>query len=475
AQVIRDAGVVVDDVEDVTGFPECLDGRVKTLHPRVHAGILADRRRPEHRAELDELDVTAIDLVVVNLYPFADTVAAAASDDDIIEMIDIGGPTMVRAAAKNHANVAVVVDPADYDRVLSELRQFGGLSSKLRWQLASAAFQHTAAYDAQIAAWFQRAEPFPTQLSLALPRADVLRYGENPHQAAAWYHVPALDGHAVGLSAAVQRHGKALSYNNVLDVDAAWAMVIEQDSPTVAIIKHTNPAGYAIADTLELAYERALAGDPVSAFGGIVAANRPIDGATADRISDVFTEVVIAPGFDDAAIATLTAKKNLRLLEMPNVDRAEAAWQLRSVAGGLLVQDADNLGEPWDAWQVVTEARPDDELMHQLRFAWIACKHTKSNAIVLATDDQVVGVGAGQMSRVDSVRLAVERSNGRHVGSVLASDAFFPFRDGPDAAAAAGIAAIVQPGGSVRDREVIDAANEHGIAMVFTERRHFRH
>jgi phosphoribosylaminoimidazolecarboxamide formyltransferase / IMP cyclohydrolase len=471
AATLRDAGVPVTSVADLTGFPECLDGRVKTLHPRVHAGILADRNDPAHVSELAELEIEAIDLVVVNLYPFRETVASGASDADIVEMIDIGGPTMVRAAAKNHGSVGVLVDPDDYARVLDELRDEGGLSFLLRRELASKAFQHTASYDAAVASWFQGDETLPDQLSIALPRAASLRYGENPHQAAAFYANPG----GGGLAAAEQLHGKELSYNNLLDTDAAWGMAVDLDEPCVAIIKHTNPAGYAVADDLETAYTRALAGDPVSAFGGIVAANRAIDVATARRIAEVFTEVVIAPGFDHDALEVLRAKKNLRILRLPDAKRPRQGWQVRSIAGGLLVQDLDVGDEPFDDWQVVSEAQPDDAMLADLRFAWVAGKHTKSNAIVLAKDRQLVGVGAGQMSRVDSVRLAVERSGDRHAGSVLASDAFFPFRDGPDAAAAAGVRALVQPGGSVRDDEVIAAADEHGLVMIFTGRRHFRH
>ncbi|MTV25959.1 bifunctional phosphoribosylaminoimidazolecarboxamide formyltransferase/IMP cyclohydrolase [Nitriliruptoraceae bacterium ZYF776] len=479
AATIRDAGVPVTEVADLTGFPECLDGRVKTLHPRVHAGILADRNDPAHVAELAELDVTPFDLVVVNLYPFERTVQSGAGDDDVIEMIDIGGPTMIRAAAKNHGSVGVLVDPADYDEVLAALDD-GGLGLELRRRLAATAFRHTAAYDALVATWFERDETLPSQLSLALPRVTTLRYGENPHQRAALYRVPiaATDTGALGLAGvadAEQLHGKELSYNNLLDTDAAWGMAVDLDEPCIAIIKHTNPAGYATADDLETAYTRALEGDPVSAFGGIVAANRRVDAATAARITDVFTEVVIAPGYDDDALELLRAKKNLRILAMADASRPRHGVQLRSISGGLLVQDLDVGAEPYGDWRIVTEARPDDATLADLRFAWTACKHTKSNAIVLAHDGQLVGCGAGQMSRVDSVRLAVERSGERHTGAVLASDAFFPFRDGPDAAAAAGIRAIVQPGGSVRDDEVIAAADEHGIPMVFTGRRHFRH
>jgi phosphoribosylaminoimidazolecarboxamide formyltransferase / IMP cyclohydrolase len=471
AGVLRDAGVPVTEVAEVTGFPECLDGRVKTLHPAIHAGILADRTDPAHVAELASLELQAIDLVVVNLYPFTDTVSSGAPDADVIEMIDIGGPTMVRAAAKNHGSVGVLVDPADYPVVLEELAEAGGLSAPLRRRLAARAFQHTAAYDAAVADWFQREHEVPEQLHLAVPVRQRLRYGENPHQQAAFYALP----DAGGIAAAEQLHGKELSYNNLLDTDAAWGMAVELEVPCVAIIKHTNPAGFAVAEDLETAYVRALEGDPVSAFGGIVAANRTIDAATAARITEVFTEVVIAPGYDVEALGLLTAKKNLRILRVPDAQRPGPARQLRSVAGGVLLQDADAAEEPWETWRVVTRTQPDERTLADLRFAWIAAKHTKSNAIVLASDGQVVGVGAGQMSRVDSVRLAVERSGDRHVGAVLASDAFFPFRDGPDAAAQAGVRAIVQPGGSVRDDEVITAADQHGLPMVFTGRRHFRH
>ena len=470
AQRIADAGVPVTPVSEVTGFPECLDGRVKTLHPKIHAGILADRAKPAHLDELDELDVEPVDLVVANLYPFADTVHSGAGDDEIVEMIDIGGPTMVRAAAKNHAHVTIVTSPADYEPLLAHLREQGGTSSTARIDLAAKAFAHTAAYDAQVSQWFHRGESFPRKLSMQVTKQQDLRYGENPHQEAAFYvHGP------FGLGAAEQLHGKELSYNNIMDTDAAWAMAVDLDEPCVAIIKHTNPAGYAVADTLEQAYVKALAGDPVSAFGGIVACNRPVDEATARRITDVFTEVVIAPGFEDAALELLRGKKNLRILRMPHAERPTGGWDMRAVAGGLLVQDADVGVEPYEDWEVATGAEPDEATMADLRFAWTVAKHTKSNAIVLVRDRAVVGVGAGQMSRVDAVRLAVEKSDGRHEGAVLASDAFFPFRDGPDAAAAAGVVAIVQPGGSIRDDEVVAAAEEHGLAMVLTGRRHFRH
>ena len=473
AQRIRDAGIDVTPVEEVTGVPECLDGRVKTLHPKIHAGLLADRSKPSHLEQLDELGVQPFQLVVVNLYPFQDAVASGAADDEIVEMIDIGGPTMLRAAAKNFAHVGIVVSPRNYDSVLTHLREDGGLTAEGRRHLAAAAFAHVAEYDAAIANWFHREEHLPPRLSAAYVRKQELRYGENPHQRAAFYAPTGAE--PTGLGGAEQLHGKELSYNNLLDTDAAMRMAADFEEPCVAIIKHTNPAGLAIADDLEQAYVRALEGDPVSAFGGIVAANRTIDAATARRIVEVFTEVVIAPDFDDEALEVLTGKKNLRILRSSDLAALPVGLQVRSVAGGLLVQDDDAGEEPYAEWRVATEAKPDDETMADLRFAWTVAKHVKSNAIVLVKDRQLVGAGAGQMSRVDSVRLAVEKSGDRHVGAVLASDAFFPFRDGPDAAAEAGIRAIVQPGGSVRDDEVIAAADEHGIPMVLTGRRHFRH
>jgi phosphoribosylaminoimidazolecarboxamide formyltransferase/IMP cyclohydrolase len=486
AATIREAGVEVVEVADLTGFPECLGGRVKTLHPRVHAGILADRAEPEHVAQLEELGIDPIDLVVVNLYPFERTVASGAADGDIIEMIDVGGPTMLRAAAKNHGSVGVLVDPADHARVLADLAANDGLSLELRSELAATAFRHTAAYDAAIATWFaQRAERAsegaaavtapglpPAFLGLPLDRIASLRYGENPHQHAGLYRAP---GARHGVASARQLGGKELSFNNLLDTHAAWSLVAEFDDPAVVIIKHTNPAGAAVAATLSEAYERALAGDPVSAFGGIVALNRPVDGATAKGITGVFTEVVIAPGYTAEAREVLAAKANLRVLEHADAARPSPEWQVRSIDGGLLVQTTDAAAEPWEEWRTVSARPLDAALEADLRLAWIVAKHASSNAIVAARDNMVVGVGAGQMSRVDSVRLAVERAGGRQEGAVAASDAFFPFRDAVDALAGAGIVAIVQPGGSVRDEEVIAAADEHGITMVLTGRRHFRH
>jgi phosphoribosylaminoimidazolecarboxamide formyltransferase/IMP cyclohydrolase len=474
ARVIAEAGTPVTEVADLTGFAECLDGRVKTLHPRVHAAILADRAEPEHLAQLDELGIAPIDLVAVNLYPFRQTVSAGASDAEVLEMIDIGGPTMVRAAAKNHAGVVVVVDPADYPLVVDELHCEGGVTAGTRRRLAAKAFGHTAAYDAAVAAWFHRDEPFPPRFTPTFERLQRLRYGENPHQRATWY----ADASAPrsGLASAVQLHGKELSYNNLVDTDAAWAMAADFEPPCVAIVKHTNPAGLAVADHLAAAYDRALEGDPVSAFGGIVAANRPLDAATAARIAQQFTEVVVAPAYDEAALDTLRTKRNLRVLRIAHPAPAGAPpLALRSVAGGVLVQEADTAPEPFERWKTVTANAPDRAALADLRFAWLVAKHVKSNAIVLARDGQVVGVGAGQMSRVDAVRLAVDKASGRAEGAVLASDAFFPFRDGPDAAADAGVVAVAQPGGSVRDEEVVAAADERGLAMVLTGRRHFRH
>jgi phosphoribosylaminoimidazolecarboxamide formyltransferase/IMP cyclohydrolase len=465
AQTIRDAGAEVTDVSDVTGFPEILDGRVKTLHPAVHAGILADRSKPAHASTLDEHGIAEIDLVVVNLYPFRTRPG--------VELIDIGGPTMVRAAAKNHAAVGVVVDPGDYEMLLEALRRDAGLGEALRRELAAKAFAHTAAYDAAIAAWFAASDDvLPERYAPAYTRAQGLRYGENPHQGAAWY-VP--EDERWGLASAEQLGGKELSYNNLLDADAAWGMASDFAEPCVAIVKHTNPAGLAVAPTLAQAYPVALAGDPVSAFGGIVAVNRSLDAPTARQIVEVFTEVVVAPGYTAEALEILRTKANLRILELAVPAPAARPLAVRSIAGGLLVQDADVAAEDETAWTVPTKAQPDAATLDELRFAWRACKHVKSNAIVLTRGRAVVGVGAGQMSRVDSVRLAVDKAGGRSTGALLASDAFFPFRDGPDAALDAGVVALIQPGGSLRDAEVVAACDERNVPMVLTGRRHFRH
>ncbi|HVM00514.1 MAG TPA: bifunctional phosphoribosylaminoimidazolecarboxamide formyltransferase/IMP cyclohydrolase [Egibacteraceae bacterium] len=472
ARHLRDAGVEVTDVSAVTGFPEILDGRVKTLHPSVHAAILADRDKGHHLAALADLGVTPVDLVVANLYPFRATVADPTVDEaTAIEMIDIGGPTMVRAAAKNHAHVGVVVDRDDYCEVLDELAS-GGLTAPTRARLAAKAFAHTAAYDADVAAWFARGERFPLQHAPVYRKTQDLRYGENPHQAAAYY---VERGEAWGLGSVRQLHGKELSYNNLLDTDAAWLAAADFAEPCVAIVKHTNPAGLAVASSLAEAYPGALAGDPTSAFGGIVAANRRVDADTARQVVEVFTEVVVAPGFTDEALGVLRGKKNLRILEVSRPQAPAGALVARTVSGGLLVQEADAAPEKPDSWVVATATKPDADTMTELAFAWQAVKHVKSNAIVLARSRAVVGVGAGQMSRVDSVRIAVEKSAGRAAGAVLASDAFFPFRDAVDVAIAAGVRAIVQPAGSVRDEEVVKACDERDIPMVLTGRRHFRH
>ena len=473
AGAIRQAGVDVIEVSDVTGFPEIMDGRVKTLHPAIHGGILADRTKDSHLAALAEHGFTAIDLVVVNLYPFRDTIAdPAVTTATAIEMIDIGGPTLVRAAAKNAASVGVVVSPDDYADVLEHLQRDGGLSAATRAELAAKAFSATAAYDADVRDWLQREQRFPARFGPVYGKAQDLRYGENPHQAAAYY---TERGAPWGLGSAEQLGGKELSYNNLLDTDAAWGMAVDFTQPCIAIVKHTNPAGLAVAGTLAEAYPRALAGDPVSAFGGIVAANRELDAATAEQIVEVFTEVVVAPGFAPEALEVFRAKANLRLLRIDRPHPPAGARAVRSVSGGLLVQDADSAPEVPEEWQVPTQAEPDADTMSELRFAWQVCKHVKSNGIVLTRDRAVVGVGAGQMSRVDSVRIAVDKSAGRAAGAVLASDAFFPFRDGPDIALEAGVRAVVSPGGSVRDDEVVRACDEHGVPMVFTGRRHFRH
>ncbi|HEX2196791.1 MAG TPA: bifunctional phosphoribosylaminoimidazolecarboxamide formyltransferase/IMP cyclohydrolase [Actinomycetota bacterium] len=472
AKTLSDAGVPVTPVPDVTGAPEILDGRVKTLHPKIHGGILADRRKTAHLDQLAEQGIEPIDLVVCNLYPFERTVAhPAVTEEDAIEQIDVGGPAMVRAAAKNFHSVAVVVNPARYASILEELAESGSISLETRRRLALEAFQHTGAYDAAIAGYLAgiEREMFPERVLLAATKLMDLRYGENSHQAAAFY---ATRGRPTGLAAAEQLHGKELSYNNLLDADAAWKLAQDLEGAGAAIIKHSNPCGVAVADDLAVAFRRAFECDTTSAFGGIVALTKTCDRATAEEMAKIFLEVVIAPGFDDGALEVLTAKKNLRILNAGGYSMPE--MDVRRVAGGLLLQTPDQRDLAEDA-KVVTKAEPTDEQWRDLRFAWIVAKHVKSNAIVLAKDGMAVGVGAGQMSRVESTELAARRAGERAAGTVCASDAFFPFRDGLDAAVAAGAVAVIQPGGSVRDDEVIAAADEHGIPMVFTGRRHFRH
>lgn len=486
ARQLAESGVPVTAVSEVTGHPEILDGRVKSLHPRVFGGILADRRRSEHRAQLDEHGIPPIDLVAVNLYAFA--AAAAARDatvDGTVEMIDIGGPSMVRAAAKNFANVAVVVDPADYPRILEALQADGGLPEELRRELALKAFRHTASYDAAIAEWFlngtgpataEESAALPESVRLELEQVLAPRYGENPHQAAAVYRESGGGGVLGGFR---QLQGKELSWNNVLDADAARKLSAlfgrPGDDPTVVIVKHNNPCGVGRGASLVEAYERALACDPVSAFGSIVAVNRPFDGALAEAMAKLFVEVVTAPSFEPAALLRLGRKKNLRLLECPAYASEEGAYELRAVDGGFLAQHLDLAQEDPRAWTCPTRVKPDEAQLRALDFAWRVCRATKSNAIVVANELQTVGIGAGQMSRVDSCRIALDKAELDVAGTVAASDAFFPFRDGVDTLAEAGVTAIVQPGGSRRDDEVVAAADEHGIALVLTGRRHFKH
>ncbi len=474
---LREAGVPVTSVSEVTGFPEILDGRVKTLHPHVHGGLLARRGDAAHMATLDERGIAPIDVVAVNLYPFAATVAR---DDvalaDALENIDIGGPSMIRAAAKNFPGVVVLTDPADFASVLADMRA-GDVSLERRRELAAKAFAHTAAYDS-IVAEYLRGEDWPRQFAVAGELAQVLRYGENPRQRGAAYRRPRAGKPATGVLDAEQLAGKELSFNNLLDADAAWSAVQGFANPAVSIVKHTIPCGLAQRDALTDAFTEALAGDPVSAFGGIVALNRPVDGETARRMAEIFFEVVIAPGFADEALDRLGRKKALRLLRMPvgSVNsRPEGDWDVRPIAGGLLVQTPDTEADVPATWRVVTERAPDEREYADLLMAWHAVRHVKSNAIVLARDGAVIGVGSGQPNRVESVRIAVAKASARSAGSVLASDAFFPFADGVETAIAAGVTAVVQPGGSVRDEEVIAAANRSNVAMLFTGTRHFRH
>ncbi len=461
AKAISASGTPVTDLAELTGVPAILDHRVVTLHPKIHGGLLADPTKPSHQADMAEYGIEAIDLVVCNLYPFA--------TDPSIELIDIGGPAMVRAAAKNHQFVAVVVDPADYPVVLDELRADGSISTATKRRLARDAFARIAAYDAQIAGWFDDAT-LPETMHLSMTKAQSLRYGENPHQSGARYRI---EGRRSWWDEAVQHGGKEMSYLNLFDTEAAWRLVQRFDSPACVIVKHANPCGVAVSDDITDAYTKANACDPVSAFGGIVALNRSVPAALASALAAVFTEVIIAPSIDDDALAILAERKNLRILTGPAP--YGAALDVRSIDGGLLVQDVDTINLDQSTWQVVTTAAPTDAQWDDLRFAWQVCAAVSSNAIVYARDGQAFGIGAGQQNRLDSARIAAERSAGRADGGVCASDAFFPFRDGLDAAAQAGIRAVIQPGGSVRDDEVIAAANEHGITMVFTGERHFRH
>jgi len=486
---LRELGVAVRDVADLTGFPEMMDGRVKTLHPKVHGGLLGVRDNPEHAAAMEQHGIAPIDLVVVNLYPFLDTVMSGADRDTIIENIDIGGPSMVRSAAKNHAHVAIVTDPADYAALLEQLGANGGTTLEFRKRLAAKAYALTAGYDSTISQWFafaDQGERWPASWTRASTLKMPLRYGENPHQQAALY-LP-VGPAARGVAQAEQIQGKELSYNNLNDANAALELAAEfrAGPPTVVIVKHANPCGVATRDTLVDAWAEALACDSVSAFGGIVATNRPLDAATAEAISQIFTEVVVAPDADDAARAIFAKKKNLRLLltgELP--DPARAGQTLAIIAGGILVQDRDNGMITREQLKCVTKRQPTEQELRDCLFAWTVAKHVKSNAIVYARNGATAGIGAGQMNRRDSARIAAAKAreaaetNGwdepRTVGSAVASDAFFPFADGLLAAAEAGATAVIQPGGSIRDDEVIAAADGAGLAMLFTGMRHFRH
>jgi phosphoribosylaminoimidazolecarboxamide formyltransferase/IMP cyclohydrolase len=487
AGTIASAGVPVTRVEELTGFPECLDGRVKTLHPRVHAGILADTRRPEHVAQLDELGVAPFELVVVNLYPFTQTVDSGATPDECVEQIDIGGPSMVRAAAKNHPSVAVVVDPARYDEVVAAV-QGGGFTLAERTRLAAQAFVHTATYDVAVASWMGNVATttdevdgvstgFPAWVGATWDRADVLRYGENPHQRAAVY----TSGHGpAGLAQATQLHGKAMSYNNYVDADAAWRAAHDHDGPAVAIIKHANPCGIAVGSDIADAHARAHACDPVSAFGGVIAANGTVTLAAAEQIAEVFTEVVVAPAYEPEALEVLSRKKNIRLLVVEGAP--SAGVELRPISGGLLMQQVDRIdaaGDDPTTWTLAAGEAADEATLADLAFAWRAVRAVKSNAILLADGGASVGVGMGQVNRVDSCRLAVERANAgdaeRARGAVAASDAFFPFADGLQVLLDAGVRAVVQPGGSVRDEEVVAAAAAAGVTLYLTGTRHFAH
>ncbi len=482
AAMLSQAGLAVTRVEALTGFPESLDGRVKTLHPAVHAGLLADVARPEHRAQLAEMDIAAFDLLVSNLYPFTATVASGASAQECIEQIDIGGPAMVRSAAKNHANVAVVVDPAGYPDLLAAVAA-GGTTPAQRRELATAAFRHTAGYDVAVASWLgqQQSDPgqLPGWLGITAETAHALRYGENPHQPAALF---TRNDIGAGIAQAEQLHGKAMSYNNYVDADAAVRAAYDFPEPCVAVVKHTNPCGLAVAtvgagDPIADAYVRANACDPVSAFGGVVAANRTLTAGAAAAIATVFTEVVIAPDFEPTALSALAARRNVRVLRLPP-GFAPPAIDLRTISGGLLLQWADRIDAPGDDpahWTLAAGPAVEENVLADLAFAWRACRSVHSNAVLLARDGATVGIGMGQVNRVDAARLAVARAADRAAGSVAAGDAFFPFPDGLRVLSDAGVRAVVQPGGSVRDGEVVAAAEQAGISLYLTGVRHFRH
>jgi len=476
-RVLSEAGLPVQSVAELTGFPEILDGRVKTLHPKIHGGLLARRELEAHRRQMEEHHIAPIDLVAVNLYPFAATVAkAGVTLEEAIENIDIGGPTMVRAAAKNYRHVTVVVNPDRYPEILRELAEKGKTTEATRFALAVEAFNHTAYYDAVITRWLaaqtKESPLFPETLVLPYNKVETLRYGENPHQQAAFYREPQAAPGTV--ATAKQLHGKALSFNNLNDLNAAWELVLEFAEPAAVAVKHTNPCGVAVGADLYTAFTRAYECDPVSIFGGIVAVNRPLDPRTAEKLSEIFLEVIIAPAYSDEALTILTRKKNLRLLEIPITGKRESI-DVKKVSGGLLLQTFDPTTISPEGWQRVTNQQPTPEQLTDMVFGMKVVKHIKSNAIVLVKNGQTIGIGAGQMNRVGAARIALAQAGEKAAGSVLASDAFFPFRDTVDAAAAAGVAAIVQPGGSIRDEEAVAACNELGLAMVFTGARYFKH
>ena len=481
AKLLRDSGVPVKDISELTGFPEMLDGRVKTLHPKVHGGILHRRENPAHRMAVSEHGIQPIDMVVVNLYAFEKTAGKPGVEfEELIENIDIGGPSMIRSAAKNFQDVAVVTSPSDYGAIAEELAKSGGeLSTATKWRLAQKAFATTAGYDSAIASTLERVNAnghfqlpgqggFPSTLRLSFNKVADLRYGENPHQKAAMYS----DGSGAGVANSAQIQGKELSYNNIVDLQAAWDLAQEFEEPVCAIIKHTNPCGTATGKTLAEAYKKALECDPVSAFGGVIGVNRLIDGEAAEEMAKLFLEVIAAPAFDEAAKSKFAAKKNLRLVEIKD---APQKWVLKNISGGILLQDADTRQLQESDLKVVTKRPPSAEEKRALLFAWKVCKHVKSNAILYSRDGQTVGVGAGQMSRVDSCRVGAMKAVLPLKGTVAASDAFFPFPDGVEEIAKVGATAIIQPGGSVRDQEVIEAADRLGLAMIFTGVRHFRH
>lgn len=481
AAQLRENGIPVRDVSEYTGFPEMMDGRLKTLHPKIHGGLLALRDNPGHMKSVQEHGIDLIDMVVINLYRFEETVAKEGCTlEHAIENIDIGGPTMLRAAAKNYRFVSVVTSPADYQAIIDEMKDNGGkISEETNFRLMLKTFQLTARYDAAISNYLGKMIPgdglkdFPDVLTMQFTKAQDLRYGENPHQKAVFYREP--DFTAAAITAARQLQGKELSYNNIMDSDAAWQMICDFRQPAAVVMKHSNPCGAAVSGDLKDAYIKAMQTDPVSAFGGIVAFNNPVDRKTAEELSKTFLEVIIAPAFEPEALEALRAKQNLRLLQVPSCDIKSGQYDFRRVMGGLLVQERDTEEIDLRKAEVVTKRKPTDDEYLALDFGWRVVKHVKSNAIVIARKDQLIGVGAGQMSRVDSTKIAIMKANMPTKGAILASDAFFPFRDVVDIAAEAGITAIVQPGGSIRDKESIAACDEHGIAMVFTGRRHFKH